>query len=100
MHICKNFEEISKKKMHSLNSSDQNWTYNNNIDCYFAICETCFWTATIFNSVKNDDNSDKRSISTCPICSSKDISMISIPIHGNDANLKCNCVLTINQYNH
>ena len=75
--------------MYSLNSFYQNWTYNNNnnnnnnTDCYFAICKTCFWTATIFNSVKKwnkyDNNSHKRSIRTCPLCSSKNISMISIP---------------------
>jgi hypothetical protein len=89
--------------MYFLNSFDQNWTYNN-IDCYFAICETCFWTATIFNSVKKwnkyGDNSHKRSISTCPICSSKNISMISIPIHENDTNKMQLPMLTNNQYNH
>jgi hypothetical protein len=96
--------------MYSLNSFDQNWTYNNNdnnIDYHFAICETCFWTATIFNSVKKrnkyDNTSHKRSISTYPICSSKNISMISIPIHENDTNkMKSHMLMmqSLDQYAH
>jgi hypothetical protein len=93
--------------MYSLNSFDQNWTDNNdnNIGYYFAICETCFWTATIFIQLKNRTNmiilvSHKRSIITCPIYSSKNISMVSIPIHWNDTNKMQLPMLTINQYNH
>jgi hypothetical protein len=57
--------------MYSLKSFDQNWTYNN-IDCYFVVCQTCFWTATILDLAEkryNHRNPDGI-ISTCPMGSS------------------------------
>lgn len=55
------------------------------IDCQFAICETCFWSATVFKSVvkrtknnNNNNNTTKNTSYTCPICSIGSISLISI----------------------
>jgi hypothetical protein len=31
---------------------------------YFALCESCFWSATIFTS----DKKQEQNINTCPIC--------------------------------
>jgi len=71
--------------MHSLmsanSSSTESWMYND-IDCQFAICETCFWSATVFKSAEqqntNNNNSDKGILHSCPICSSSNISLITI----------------------
>ena len=71
--------------MHSLmstnTSSIESWMYND-IDCQFAICETCFWSATVFKSAEqqntNNNNSDKGIFHTCPMCSSSNISLITI----------------------
>jgi hypothetical protein len=80
--------------MHSVNSSNisthsslgQSWTCSI-INCNFVICQQCFWSATIFNLVKKqnkNNNEYNRNINNCPMCSSKNISIISIPIHDND----------------
>ena len=65
----------------SRNSSSERWIYKG-IDCQFAICETCFWSATLFKSIerhnKNNNNKEKEIIHTCPICSSNNISLISL----------------------
>lgn len=60
--------------MHSLNSFDQNWTYNN-VDCCFVVCQTCFWTAIILDLAgKRDNHGNLDGItSTCPMSSSKNI---------------------------
>ena len=71
--------------MHSIlstnTSSIESWMYND-IDCQFAICETCFWSATVFKCAEqqntNNNNSDKGILHCCPICSSSNISLIAI----------------------
>lgn len=67
-------------------SMNQSGDMNNNISCQFVICESCFWTATVFNLNKKwDKNSPRRTtVNTCPMCSSKNISIISISTHDDD----------------
>jgi hypothetical protein len=52
--------------------------YNNNYTTshlHFALCESCFWSATIFKS----DKKQKQIIDTCPICFNKNnISLIPL----------------------
>ena len=70
--------------MHSLmsanSSSTESWMYND-IDCQFAICETCFWSATVFKSAEqhdtNNNNSGKGIFRICPICAGSNISVIT-----------------------
>ena len=77
------------RKMHPITHSSliQSWIYNN-INCNFVICQRCFWNATVFNLVKkeNRDNNERhnRTIKNCPICSTKNISIISIPVDDNN----------------
>ena len=89
MPICRQLDEVTRK-MHSITHSSlsQSWTYSN-IDCDFVICQRCFWCATVLNLLKkeNNNNNSKHNITTnnCPVCSSKNISIISIlPIEKND----------------
>ena len=71
--------------MHSFmstnSSSIESWMYND-IDCKLAICETCFWSATVFKSVEQhntyNNNHDKGIFHSCPICSGNNISLITI----------------------
>jgi hypothetical protein len=70
--------------MHSLmstnTSSIESWIYND-IDCQFAICETCFWSGTVFKSAgqhNKNNKSDQGIFHTCPIRSSSNISLITI----------------------
>jgi hypothetical protein len=35
----------------------------------FALCESCYWTATIFTKIENYE---------CPLCQSKDIALIPL----------------------
>ncbi len=51
----------------SLCSSIENYPYRV-INCQFAICKICFWSATIFKS----------RVQKCPLCLSSNISLISI----------------------
>jgi hypothetical protein len=47
----------------------------------FAICKVCRWSATVFKSgiKKNKNNkSDQDVVNICPLCSSSDISLITI----------------------
>ena len=56
--------------MHNNNNNDiqliQNVGYNNIYTSHrhFALCELCFWSATIFKS----DKKQEQIINTCPIC--------------------------------
>jgi hypothetical protein len=71
--------------MHSLTSQDsssiESWIYDD-FDCQFAICEKCFWSATLFKSTvrQNKKNNARHNdiIHICPMCSNSDISLISI----------------------
>jgi hypothetical protein len=46
----------------------------------FAICELCFWCATIFHKAESSDSNNNIIIQhdTCPICESKSISLIPL----------------------
>ena len=70
--------------MHSLmstnTSSIESWMYND-IDCQFAICKACFWSATVFKSAEQhikNNKIDKGIFHTCPIYSSSNISLITL----------------------
>ena len=52
----------------------QNVGYNYTNNRHFALCESCFWSATIFKSVIQEHKTD-----TCPICFS-DNSISLIPL--------------------
>ena len=52
----------------------ESWMYSD-IDCQFAICETFFWSATVFKSA---EQRERAIFHTCPICSSSNISLITI----------------------
>ncbi|HXX96653.1 MAG TPA: hypothetical protein VEL11_06005 [Candidatus Bathyarchaeia archaeon] len=45
----------------------------------FALCESCFWSATIFNSRQKN----VRTINYCPVCSNNNIFLI--PLASDDA---------------
>ena len=62
------------------NSPTETWTYSSS-EYQFAICKICFWSATVFKSGIQDNKnkkSDNNMIHTCPLCSSNNISLISI----------------------
>lgn len=40
----------------------------------FLLCETCFWTATIFKSTQKDATI----INSCPVCSSDNVATIPL----------------------
>ena len=46
----------------------------------FAICQSCFWCATIFHKAESSDSNNNIIIQhdTCPICESKSISLIPL----------------------
>jgi hypothetical protein len=52
----------------------KNVGYNYTNNRHFALCESCFWSATIFKSVIQEHKTD-----TCPICFS-DNSISLIPL--------------------
>ena len=73
----------------SYSSDDQNGYIFKNIDCQFLICESCFWTATIFNLDRKWDKNSKRTRnapSRCPMCLSTNISIISLSTYNDDSN--------------
>ncbi len=55
-----------------------NYSVNTLVEAYadrqIALCETCFWSATIFNSTQNNI----RIINYCPVCSNNNISLIPL----------------------
>ena len=51
--------------MHNISLLKQSVGYNNyNTDHHFVLCESCFWSATIFKS----DKKKELIINTCPVC--------------------------------
>jgi hypothetical protein len=52
--------------------------YDNNytIHRHFALCESCFWSATIFKS----DKKQEQIINTCPICFDENNNISLIPL--------------------
>ena len=62
----------------------------NQIGCQFLICESCFLTATIFKRLDKSNDHHRSNIRTCPICYSKNISIISLSTNeDNHSNRKC-----------
>ena len=69
MHSFSSHDNLSIDRIHS-GSNPQ-----------FAICKVCRWSATVFKSgIKNNKNnkSDQDIVNICPLCSSSDISLITI----------------------
>jgi hypothetical protein len=64
--------------MHNNNDSQliQSLGYNNYTSHrHFALCESCFWSATIFKS----DKKQEQIINTCPVCfNDRSISLIPL----------------------
>ena len=50
----------------------------------FALCESCFWSATIFNSTQKN----VRMINYCPVCSNNNISLIPLANDVYDINIR------------
>ena len=47
----------------------------------FAICESCFWCATVFQKADNNssmNNNGSLQQQTCPLCKNKSISLITL----------------------
>ena len=66
----------------------------NDVACRLLVCESCFCTATIFNLTKklDENNQHRTAINSCPICSSNNISIISISTN-DDNNSNTNILL-------
>jgi hypothetical protein len=65
----------------SSNCDDTNNNNNNNNSKYsFALCNLCFWCATILlKSEKRDNDNNYRILSyTCPLCFNSNISLIPL----------------------
>ena len=65
----------------SSNCDDTNNNNNNNSKYSFALCNLCFWCATIFFKLGKRDNNDNnyRILSyTCPLCFNPNISLIPL----------------------
>ena len=80
--------------MHSITSpfcSSMNQTgHMYNQICYqFLICESCFLTATICKRLDKSNDYHRTNIRTCPVCSSKNISIISLSTNEDNSNTKC-----------
>jgi hypothetical protein len=58
--------------------NDKNYTITDNR--HFALCDSCFWSATIFKSGKKQE----QIINTCPICFNED-SITLIPLTRDEA---------------
>jgi hypothetical protein len=54
----------------------QDLNFNNSTDHQFALCESCFWSATIFNSKLKRNTII--SLDVCSACFSKNISLIPL----------------------
>jgi hypothetical protein len=51
--------------MYNISLLKQSAGYNNYTDnCHFALCELCFWSATIFKL----GNKQEQIINVCPVC--------------------------------
>jgi hypothetical protein len=44
----------------------------------FAICESCFWCATIFQRLDPSSNNNSDSREQCPLCKNKSISLVPL----------------------
>jgi hypothetical protein len=54
----------------------QDLNFNNSTDCQFALCESCFWSATVFKSKLKRNTIITSGV--CPACLSKNISLIPL----------------------
>jgi hypothetical protein len=75
---------VSKYKANK-NKKNNNENNNNDKQYHFAVCKTCFWTATflrIKRTINNDiSNYDTKCIS-CPVCfDHQSISLIPLMMH-------------------
>jgi hypothetical protein len=75
---------VSKYKANK-NKKNNNENNNNDKQYHFAVCKTCFWTATFLRikRIMNNDisNYDTKSIS-CPVCfDRRSISLIPLMMH-------------------
>jgi len=65
--------------MKGITTNEQmDYSINTQVEAYadrqFALCESCFWSATIFNSTQNN----RRIINHCPVCSNDNVSLIPL----------------------
>jgi hypothetical protein len=44
----------------------------------FAICESCFWCATIFQRLDTSSNNNGESLEQCPLCKNKSVSLVPL----------------------
>jgi hypothetical protein len=44
----------------------------------FAICESCFWCATIFHKLDASSSNDGDDLEQCPLCKNKSISLVPL----------------------
>ena len=44
----------------------------------FAICESCFWCATIFQRLDASNNNNSDGLQLCPLCKNKSISLVPL----------------------
>jgi hypothetical protein len=45
---------------------------------HFAICESCFWCATVFHKADSSSNNEGVQQQICPLCKTKGISLIPL----------------------
>ena len=59
-------------------NQEMDYSVSNLVEAYadrqFALCESCFWSATILNSTQKNI----RIINYCPVCSSNNVSLIPL----------------------
>ena len=51
---------------------------NNNDEYLFALCNLCFWCATIFFKLGKRNNNNRILPYTCPLCFNSNISLIPL----------------------
>jgi hypothetical protein len=44
----------------------------------FAICESCFWCATMFQRLDASSNNNSDGLQLCPLCKNKSISLVPL----------------------
>jgi hypothetical protein len=79
--LVSNYKANEDKK----NDNNKNENDKNDKQYHFAVCKTCFWTATLLRikrTINNDiSNYDSKSIS-CPVCfDHQSISLIPLMVH-------------------
>ena len=77
MAICRDILDNSQKMYSTtINSIRGKRTSYHNNDRKFALCDSCFWSATVFKSKAEKNVS--RNLGMCPVCFNKNIAMIPI----------------------